>query len=65
MAQYIPIAFPPIPSSQPYGEEWMNEDQEKGSKLLGYTALAIALAVVVRLVHKLISLTFYHVRRKC
>jgi len=49
MMYYSPIAFPPIASKQPYGQEWMTSDQERTTTLLGYTALGIVIFVLCRL----------------
>jgi len=50
MMKWKPIAFPPIASHQPYGQEWMSDDQARGANLLGYTALGIVILVILILI---------------
>lgn len=52
MIRYSPIAFPPIASKQPYGQEWMSSDQERTTNLLGYTALGIVIFCSLRMVFR-------------
>jgi len=51
MYRYSPIAFPPIASKQPYGQQWMTTDQERITKLLGFTTVSIVIFVSLLLVY--------------
>lgn len=53
--RYRPFpAFPPLPSKQPTGGEWMTHDQETIAAVFGWTSVAAILFVLVVLLNRVV-----------
>ncbi len=43
-------SFPAVPSNQPVGNEWMSEEQEKITKIYGWTSVAVLVVVFLSII---------------
>lgn len=47
LIRHSPPAFPPLPSDQPEGENWMTDGQEDVTRMYGWTMIGVLVAVCI------------------